>query len=454
MFEYKAGYSPRASLGAFGLQMRAKRIWSVVEGNVKIKQKVRDHTPTEKLMDALINILAGGHGLVEINTRVRSDRLLQEAFGRERCAEQSTVSDTMNACDEENVAQMRQALQEILRRHGHAYKHSYKKKYQVLDVDITGLPGGRKGEGVTKGYFSGRRGRRGRQVGRVTATLYDEIVVDRLYTGKVQLERSLQELVEAAEGVLGLTEERRTRTIVRVDGGGGRDADIDWLLERGYSVIAKVKNWQRSVKLAGSVKTWYADPKVEGRELGWVEEQHSYARPTRQLVMRKPKRDGSWHYTALVLNLGDAALARLAREPVSTEPTDDQVLLIAMHAYDLRGGGIETSNRNSKQGLGLNKRNKRLFAAQEMLVLLAALAYNLLTWLGDILEESDQAMRGYGKLRIVRDVFHIPGKAIRSLRGRLKGFSLDEQHWLAPHFHAALSPLLRSDHLSLNLGKI
>jgi hypothetical protein len=55
-------------------------IWSEVRTQVKIKQKVRMHTPLEKLLDnkimffCLINILAGGAGVVEVNTRVRPDR--------------------------------------------------------------------------------------------------------------------------------------------------------------------------------------------------------------------------------------------------------------------------------------------------------------------------------------------------------------------------------------------
>src|SRR5438270_13013451 len=40
------------------------------------------HTPLDKLYDAFIAMLAGAHGLVEINSRLRADAALQEAFGR------------------------------------------------------------------------------------------------------------------------------------------------------------------------------------------------------------------------------------------------------------------------------------------------------------------------------------------------------------------------------------
>lgn len=67
---------------------------------MQIEQKVIKYTPVEKLQDAFINIMAGGHGMVEVNNRVRPDAALSAAFGRNGCAEQSTVSETVNACTE------------------------------------------------------------------------------------------------------------------------------------------------------------------------------------------------------------------------------------------------------------------------------------------------------------------------------------------------------------------
>jgi hypothetical protein len=53
------------------------------------------------------------------------------------------------------------------------------------------------------GYVAGQYHRRGRQLGRVLATQYEEVVVDRLFAGNVQLISALQPLVEAAETTLG-----------------------------------------------------------------------------------------------------------------------------------------------------------------------------------------------------------------------------------------------------------
>ena len=447
-------FTRQASLAATGLYMRELKIWQTIREQVKIKQKVIKHEPLDKMLDEFINMLAGGAGLVEINTRVRSDEAVQKAFGRQGCAEQSTVSQTFTACTAETVQQMRQALQQVYQEYGQGYAHDYEQGWQVLDVDITGLPGGRQGEGVTKGYFSHQKRRRGRQVGRVLASNYNEVVVDRLYPGSVQLERSLQALVVASEAVLELGSARRQRTIIRLDGGGGRDADLNWLLVRDYWLLAKVKNWQRTKKLAASVQLWRPDPKLPSRQVGWVSQPHRYQRATRQLAIRKPKKDGSWQYRVLVFNLSDDQLALLANRPQQHQYQDHQLMLNALYAYDQRGGGVETTFRNSKQGLHIAKRTKRAFAAQEMLLLLAQLAYLLLVWLHRHLAACQPRLAKFGTLRMVRDILQIPGQLQWDAQGRVLRITFNQAHcWAAPVCHL-FSLLLLTDDLSLILDEI
>jgi hypothetical protein len=323
----------------------------------------------------------------------------------------------------------------------------------LLDADITGMPAGRSGEGVEKGYFSGKRNRRGRQLGRVLATHYGEVVVDRLYPGKRQMERSLQELVTAAEGVLELGEKRRKRTIIRVDGGGGRDADVNWLLGRGYHLVVKNKNWKRANKLAASVREWHTDPKTGDREVGWVEDPHLYVKPTRQLAIRTPKKDGSWLYWVLITTLSDEALFWLARQPFCTEPTSTQVMFALLYAYDLRSGGVETSIKQSKQGLGLTKRNKKRFVAQEMLVLLAQLAHNLTIWVRNLLAKQSPTLAGYGLLRMVRDIFQIDGCVHWDAQGRVRAIIFNKYDPFTDCFITGLGAHWGLDEMFPNLGQ-
>jgi hypothetical protein len=94
---------------------------------VRIEQKTLKDTPLEKLQDAFVSILAGASGLVEINTRLRSDPALQVAFGRTRCAEQSVVQETLSVCTATNVTQMEQALDQIYHHHSQGYRHDYRR---------------------------------------------------------------------------------------------------------------------------------------------------------------------------------------------------------------------------------------------------------------------------------------------------------------------------------------
>src|SRR5713226_4299303 len=249
-----------ASLAALGVKLRELKLFEPIEQRVQIAQKTIKDKPTDKLYDAFISLLAGAHGLVEINTRLRADPALQKAFGRSGCAEQSVVQETLDASTPENVGQLEQAMDVIYRQYSQGYAHNYQASFQLLDVDMSGMPCGPKAAFATKGYFAGQYHRRGRQLGRVLATLYEEVVVDRLFAGNVQLIKALQPLVEAAETTLQLDEAKRARTMIRVDAGSGTLDDLNWLLARSYKIMAKEYSGRRVLRLAKTVVEWVQDP--------------------------------------------------------------------------------------------------------------------------------------------------------------------------------------------------
>ena len=75
-------FSASASLAAIGVKLRELDVFGPIRSSVQIAQKTVKHKPIDKVYDAFISILAGAQGLVEINTRLRSDPGLQKAFGR------------------------------------------------------------------------------------------------------------------------------------------------------------------------------------------------------------------------------------------------------------------------------------------------------------------------------------------------------------------------------------
>jgi hypothetical protein len=442
-------------LAALGISLQERDVFGPIRERLVIAQKTVKHTPLDKIYDAFITLLAGAHGLGEINTRLRSDPVLQAAFGRTACAEQSVVQQTLDACTAENVRQMEQALQTIYRRHSQGYRHEYTKEWQILDVDMSGWPCGRKAALATKGYFAKQRNRRGRQLGRVLATHYDEVVVDQLFSGTTQLSRALQPLVSAAAQTLELDAAKRARTIVRVDAGGGSMGDLNWLLGQGYAIHGKEYSSRRAQALATSVTEWIDDPRVPGRQMGWVTTAPSeYVRPVRRIAVRCRKKNGQWGVGVVVSAVPPADVLHLTGQLAELAEDDNATLRAYVYFYDQRGGGVETALKGDKQGLGLTTRNKKRFEAQQMVLVLSTLAHNVIVWARQWLLTQCPPVRRYGMLRLVRDIFHVSGFVVRDATGRLTQLVLNEAAPLARGLAAALCQLLAPLHVAVTLGKI
>lgn len=54
-----------------------------------------------------------------------------------------------------------------------------------------------------------------------------------------------------------------------------------------------------------------------------------------------------------------------------------EMLIAYARLYDERGGAVEIEIKESEQGLGIAKRHKKRYAAEQMLMLLATLAHNV-----------------------------------------------------------------------------
>jgi hypothetical protein len=91
-------------------------------------------------------------------------------------------------------------------------------------------------------------------VGRRLPTQYEEVVAS--LRAMSSCGSALQPLVEAAETTLKLDEAKRARTAA----GCGTLDDLNWLLARGYEVIAKAYAGQRVLHLAKTVTEWVQDP--------------------------------------------------------------------------------------------------------------------------------------------------------------------------------------------------
>jgi hypothetical protein len=447
-------FTPCAPLAAIGCHIQHLQLFEPIRTQVQIAQKTILHAPTDKLFDAFITILAGAHGIVEVNTRLRADLALQQAFGRSACADQSTIQDTLNACTAQNVTELTDALTTIYRAHSQGYRHPYQTARQLLDVDLSGAPCGPKAALATKGYFPNQRNRRGRQLGRVVASRYGEVVTDQLFAGTTGLVTALQPLVEAAEQVLDLSADTRACTIVRLDSGGGSIADINWLLTRGYQVHTKDYSRARARKLGKSVTEWFDDPQIAGRQVGWIETpSNEYVREIRRIGVRWQKKNGQWEYAAVLSTLTAHDVIAETGQELAQVLSHQAVTLAYVRFYDARGGGCETTFKDDKQGLGLTKRQKKRFEAQQMLTLLGTLAHNVVMWARDWLALEEPKLQAYGIKRLVRDVFHISGFLVRNTQGRVVAIVLNHLAPLVRGLTRSLALLLRPAHVVVSWGQ-
>jgi hypothetical protein len=165
---------------------------------------------------------------------------------------------------------MQQAVNAIFHAHSRACRHDYPNQGQILDIDLSGRVGAPTAEDAPRGYFTAGTNLHGRQEGRGYASLYEERVCVRLFTGHTNPAPAVQPLLREAQEALGLTPKQRARTIVRLDAGGGTVEESNALLSAGYQFHGKDFTTKRARRLAQSVETWYDDPKCPGRQGGLV----------------------------------------------------------------------------------------------------------------------------------------------------------------------------------------
>jgi Transposase DDE domain group 1 len=415
----------RASLCALGEYLRRHCFFAPLREQVQIPQKTVRYRPVEKVLDGLLGILCGARTISQSNVTIRTDPAVQRAFGRTGCAEQSTIARTLRASTAETVAHLDRVSWYYLKRYGQTPHHRYAERLLWVDVDVTPLPIGAQAEGSERTWMGRNRSKTGRKTLRVTASDYREILHETLLRGKASAVPALKTVVGELETHLRWTRERRQRIVLRLDGGFGTTAVLNWLLSRGYQVVAKISHSGRVRKLRQALGPWQPTSSA-GREIAAVRQPHRFCRATRQWVIRTPKEKGGYQYAVLVTTLTDL-------EPVALAD-----------AYDGRAM-IEASFCQDKQALGLVTRRQRRWEAQQMVLLLARLAHHLLLWGKQWLSRvptTRQRLRDYGLLRLLRDVWAVPG-VIRWRRGWRVSVRFSPMHPLATPLQQSFSALFR-----------
>ena len=415
----------RASLCALGEYLRRQCFFAPLREQVQVPQKTVRYRPIDKVLDGLLGILCGAKTISQSNVTIRLDPAVQRAFGRTGCAEQSAIARTLQACRAEQVTQLERVSWSYLKRYGQTPHHRFTERPLWVDIDVTPLPIGAMAEGSERTWMGRNRSKTGRKTLRITASAYREILHETLLRGKASAVPALKTALGELETRLGWTRERRQRIVLRLDGGFGTTEVLNWLLSRGYQVVAKISHSGRVRKLRQALGSWQPTSSP-GREIAAVLHPHRFCRTTQQWVIRTPKDKGGYQYAVLVTTLMDLDPAVLA------------------DAYDGRAT-IEASFCQDKQALGLVTRRQRRWEAQQMVLLLARLAHHLLLWGKQWLSRvstTRRRLQGYGLVRLLRDVWAVPG-VIRWRRGWMVSVRFSPLHPLATPLQASFSALFR-----------
>lgn len=123
---------------------------------VQIPMKTRNFRPSDKLIQMFLSILTDCTYLVEVNTKLKPEQQLAAVWPWPRFADQSTLSQTLDALTLMQIDQLRHATTSIWRAHSQTRRHNWH-GFLWLDFDLSGLPCGPQAEASQKGYFSGEK---------------------------------------------------------------------------------------------------------------------------------------------------------------------------------------------------------------------------------------------------------------------------------------------------------
>jgi len=171
--------------------------------HIPLLLKTVKRSPRSKLEDLLVCLMSGVESVGQINSSLRYDKGLVLAVGRESLADQSLLSQTLDAFDARSVAKLRSNMVEMIAERSRALARIAQRRDTILDLDMTDLPCSARCEGATKGRTTARRGCTVRQLSVVYNHRFREPLDAFLHAGNTNCAVPLEQIVTYLEDSYG-----------------------------------------------------------------------------------------------------------------------------------------------------------------------------------------------------------------------------------------------------------
>ncbi len=156
ILEADSGHCSKVPLAVLGYCLTQTNFLQPIWEPLQLSMRKRDYAAVDKLEDVVISILAGCRSIDNINVRLRPEQALAYAWGRDKFADQSTYSRTLDALTNEHITQLRQGSLQWLKLHSQLHYHDWSMRLP-LDIDATNLPASKEAEGSQRGWVSGKK---------------------------------------------------------------------------------------------------------------------------------------------------------------------------------------------------------------------------------------------------------------------------------------------------------
>jgi len=413
----------RVPLGVLGYCLTQSGLLSPLWEQLEFSSKTYQHSPTEKLQDILVGVLAGCRSLSQTNMRIRPDKALAQAWQRHQFAEQSNLSRTLDNLTQKHVEQLRAGHLTLLRRHSQLLQHDWSQML-VLDIDPTSLLASKHAEGSRKGWVSGHRNQYCRHVLRFMVAGYHETLFSVVFPGNRHGFEHFKPAIQALLQYWPWPKTQRQQIILRTDAGLGTDVNVSYGLWLGFHILMKAYSGRRTQAWLKRLPedAWIADSQRKHRWMAPAPKKLRLGRRMDAYLLR-------WHNQKRQLQHA-TLLTTLSYTPFAL-----------WNLYDGRGS-TEIEIRADKSGLKLHLRRKQSLTAMEGWVILTDIAHNLIAWMRRW-AFANTSFEAFGPQRIVEDLFTIPGQ-LWFENGRLTKVALDENHPYAENMQFCLHNLLKT----------